>query len=268
MPGAIDEDTSHSWYAATGQPQHPAEGSTLPVAEKEGAYSWCKAPRLGGQVVETGALARQMVAGTRWRATWSPATAAASPPASSRACWNSRWCCRPWKRWLDRTGARRTLVHHGAAGRRNHGSRPHRSRARLAGPLADGAPRPHPQLPDHRPDHLEFLTARRGRPARRAGTGAGRPAGRCQRAACRRRSTTWCAVSIRAWSARCIEPLNAAGLDFLAQAGQRLQQFVARVPAELQLSRRAASLSSRASRSISRPASCTRVRLSTCGKLE
>lgn len=59
---AIDEDTAHSWYAATGRPQHPAEGGTLPVADKEGAYSWCKAPRLGGQVVETGALARQVVA--------------------------------------------------------------------------------------------------------------------------------------------------------------------------------------------------------------
>jgi len=60
---AIDEDTSHAWYAATGRPQPPAEGSTLPVADKDGAYSWCKAPRLAGQVVETGALARQMVAG-------------------------------------------------------------------------------------------------------------------------------------------------------------------------------------------------------------
>ena len=60
---AIDEDISHAWYAAAGPPQHPAAGSTLPVAEKEGAYSWCKAPRLAGQVVETGALARQMVAG-------------------------------------------------------------------------------------------------------------------------------------------------------------------------------------------------------------
>ncbi|MBI5793369.1 MAG: nickel-dependent hydrogenase large subunit [Rhodocyclales bacterium] len=59
----IDEDTSHAWYAATGQAQPPAEGSTLPVADKEGAYSWCKAPRLDGQVVETGALARQVVAG-------------------------------------------------------------------------------------------------------------------------------------------------------------------------------------------------------------
>jgi hydrogenase large subunit len=60
---AIDEDISHAWYAAAGMPQHPATGSTLPVAEKEGAYSWCKAPRLAGQVVETGALARQVVAG-------------------------------------------------------------------------------------------------------------------------------------------------------------------------------------------------------------
>ena len=60
---AIDEDITHAWYAAAGLPQHPATGSTLPVAEKDGAYSWCKAPRLAGQVVETGALARQVVAG-------------------------------------------------------------------------------------------------------------------------------------------------------------------------------------------------------------
>ena len=59
----IAEDISHAWYAAAGLPQHPAAGSTLPVAEKDGAYSWCKAPRLAGQVVETGALARQVVAG-------------------------------------------------------------------------------------------------------------------------------------------------------------------------------------------------------------
>jgi hydrogenase large subunit len=60
---AIREDIAHARYAAAGQPQHPAEGSTMPLAEKQGAYSWCKAPRLDGQVVETGALARQMVAG-------------------------------------------------------------------------------------------------------------------------------------------------------------------------------------------------------------
>jgi Ni,Fe-hydrogenase I large subunit len=61
--GGITEDTAHSWYAAIGRPQHPADGGTLPVAEKDGAYSWCKSPRLDGQVVETGALARQAVAG-------------------------------------------------------------------------------------------------------------------------------------------------------------------------------------------------------------
>ena len=60
---AIDEDITHAWYAAAGLAQHPATGSTLPVADKDGAYSWCKAPRLAGQVVETGALARQVVAG-------------------------------------------------------------------------------------------------------------------------------------------------------------------------------------------------------------
>jgi hydrogenase large subunit len=60
---AIDEDITHAWYATTGRAQRPSDGSTLPVAEKEGAYSWCKAPRLAGQVVETGALARQVVAG-------------------------------------------------------------------------------------------------------------------------------------------------------------------------------------------------------------
>jgi hydrogenase large subunit len=59
----ISEDISHAWYAATGTAQHPAAGATLPVADKAGAYSWCKAPRLGGQVVETGALARLLIGG-------------------------------------------------------------------------------------------------------------------------------------------------------------------------------------------------------------
>lgn len=61
--GAIREDVRHSWYAEAESPQAPASGATLPLAEKAGAYSWCKAPRLGGRVVEVGALARQVVAG-------------------------------------------------------------------------------------------------------------------------------------------------------------------------------------------------------------
>ncbi|MBI4984761.1 MAG: nickel-dependent hydrogenase large subunit [Rhodocyclales bacterium] len=59
----IREDVRHAWYAEAEAPQEPALGSTLPLAEKEGAYSWCKAPRYDGRVVEVGALARQLVAG-------------------------------------------------------------------------------------------------------------------------------------------------------------------------------------------------------------
>lgn len=59
--GAIIEDPTHAWLA--GGPSPPADGRTLPVAEKTGAYTWCKAPRYAGEVLETGALARQMVAG-------------------------------------------------------------------------------------------------------------------------------------------------------------------------------------------------------------
>ena len=59
---AIREDVAHSWLAGDAA-LAPAEGRTLPQPDKADAYSWCKAPRLSGQVVETGALARQMVAG-------------------------------------------------------------------------------------------------------------------------------------------------------------------------------------------------------------
>ncbi len=60
-PGAIMEDVSHAWMA--GETLAPAQGLTEPLVDKPGAYSWCKAPRYDGRVVETGALARQMVAG-------------------------------------------------------------------------------------------------------------------------------------------------------------------------------------------------------------
>jgi hydrogenase large subunit len=58
---AIMEDVSHAWMA--GETLAPAQGQTDPQVDKPGAYSWCKAPRYGGRVMETGALARQMVAG-------------------------------------------------------------------------------------------------------------------------------------------------------------------------------------------------------------
>jgi hydrogenase large subunit len=59
---AVREDVSHAWLAGD-RPRHPAEGETAPAPDKVGAYTWCKAPRLGGEVVEVGALARQLVAG-------------------------------------------------------------------------------------------------------------------------------------------------------------------------------------------------------------
>ena len=59
--GKITEDPRHAWMTDS-SPLPPAIGQTIVDAEKSGAYTWCKAPRYAGQVVETGALARQVVA--------------------------------------------------------------------------------------------------------------------------------------------------------------------------------------------------------------
>ena len=61
-PSTIREDVSHAWLAADA-PRHPAQGVTRPAPDKADAYTWCKAPRLDGRVVEVGALARQVVDG-------------------------------------------------------------------------------------------------------------------------------------------------------------------------------------------------------------
>ncbi|QSG12418.1 Ni,Fe-hydrogenase I large subunit [Halapricum desulfuricans] len=59
---SITEDTSHAWYTESsgGHPQRapPPE----PAPDKEGAYSWGKAPRFDGRAVETGPLARLIAA--------------------------------------------------------------------------------------------------------------------------------------------------------------------------------------------------------------
>jgi hydrogenase large subunit len=57
----ISEDTQHAWLA-DGPALPPALGQTVVDADKADAYTWCKAPRYGGRVVETGALARQLLA--------------------------------------------------------------------------------------------------------------------------------------------------------------------------------------------------------------
>ncbi len=57
----IVEDVASSWME--GGAVAPFNGLTLPAPDKPDAYSWCKSPRLDGQVVEVGALARQVVDG-------------------------------------------------------------------------------------------------------------------------------------------------------------------------------------------------------------
>lgn len=64
-PQQISEDVSHSWYEQGGGPRHPYVGATKPYASGQSGrlYSWVKAPRYGGEVVETGPLAEKVVAG-------------------------------------------------------------------------------------------------------------------------------------------------------------------------------------------------------------
>jgi uptake hydrogenase large subunit len=62
-PAQITEDLSSGWFAPSDGPRHPSRGVTIPDADAPGGYTWCKAPRLAGKVVEVGALARQLVDG-------------------------------------------------------------------------------------------------------------------------------------------------------------------------------------------------------------
>jgi hydrogenase large subunit len=60
----ITEDAHAAWLnAGETAPRHPAQGVTQPAADKPGAYTWNKAPRLQGRTAECGALSRQRVAG-------------------------------------------------------------------------------------------------------------------------------------------------------------------------------------------------------------
>jgi len=54
----ITEFVKYSWYEDDTTGRHPFEGETKPVPDKEGGYSWLKAPRYKKQVYEVGPLAR------------------------------------------------------------------------------------------------------------------------------------------------------------------------------------------------------------------
>ncbi len=60
---AITEDVTCSWYDQSANGLKPASGQTDPQYPKNGAYSWLKAPRYGGQPYEVGPLARMTVNG-------------------------------------------------------------------------------------------------------------------------------------------------------------------------------------------------------------
>jgi len=60
----VTEDVTHSWYK-DGKSLHPSQGLTQPEFTEwstEKKYSWAKAPRYGDRPMETGALARMIVA--------------------------------------------------------------------------------------------------------------------------------------------------------------------------------------------------------------
>ncbi len=57
----IVEDISHSWFKQVNVTQNPFEGVTQPDMSVEGAYTWGKAPRYQGHVMQTGPLAQALV---------------------------------------------------------------------------------------------------------------------------------------------------------------------------------------------------------------
>jgi len=63
-PDKITEDVTRSWYR--GGEEAPATGHTDIEPDKDGAYSWIKAPRYQGLPYETGPLARMWINGY-WR---------------------------------------------------------------------------------------------------------------------------------------------------------------------------------------------------------
>ncbi|GEJ56511.1 nickel-dependent hydrogenase large subunit [Anaeromyxobacter diazotrophicus] len=57
---SIDESVKHAFY---GGPRRHGGDPATPNPDKPGAYSWVKAPRLGDEVFQVGALARMIVSG-------------------------------------------------------------------------------------------------------------------------------------------------------------------------------------------------------------
>jgi len=61
-PDKITEEVKYSWYNDDTGGNKPTESVITPAPNKEGAYSWLKAPRYDGKVHEVGPLARMWIA--------------------------------------------------------------------------------------------------------------------------------------------------------------------------------------------------------------
>jgi len=59
----VTEDVKYAWYDNKTSGKVPAEGATEPILNKEGAYTWSKAPRYDGVPYEVGPLARMWING-------------------------------------------------------------------------------------------------------------------------------------------------------------------------------------------------------------
>jgi hydrogenase large subunit len=59
-PTQIGEDVQYSWYQ-DGIPKDPYQSVITPEADKAAGYTWLKAPRYGGKVVEVGPLAKLFI---------------------------------------------------------------------------------------------------------------------------------------------------------------------------------------------------------------
>jgi len=62
-PSRVTEDVTSSWFESVPADADPGGTAAVSAPEKEGAYSWIKAPRYGGMAAEVGPMARMVIDG-------------------------------------------------------------------------------------------------------------------------------------------------------------------------------------------------------------
>jgi Ni,Fe-hydrogenase I large subunit len=157
----ITEDATHAWLADAGGPRHPRDGLTRPDADKPEAYTWNKAPRLAGQVVETGAVARQLCAGQPLVADLAQRHGGTVYTRVIARLVELARLVPLMEAWLQALAPREPFAAPTEPATRRRRRGPERSRARRAGPLAAHGRRPHRAVPDRGAHQLELLAARR-----------------------------------------------------------------------------------------------------------